>query len=433
MNRRITNLLMTTALAAGLALTSCVDREDPAMPTGYIPGQPGGNPNQPGNNPGSNPDDTPGKLPEFTKPETIKLTINGNEREYYKDSRIALTPALATTVPGYVVKGFTVNGTGKQLGELLAVEEGMRIKAYTAPTSLLTLSAAKTALAAATANDEINLEVTNLSSANISELGTAVKASKAKVHLIIPEGSTTQIPASSFAGCANLASVSLPASLIMVETNAFQNCTALRHVAFGGTGAFPLPGGVQNKTIDIPEEDFGKASDALFVSADINKTEYSLIPVRPGEGIYQLKNHYYKLINESNVWSFREIYYGDGVWWADSKISDPLEPGEISALTFLSQPQKEMVMLFSKAFAGCSAMETIILPDNISEISAETFSGCKNLAYVAIENRAIKVDDKAFVSIAEGAVVSVSGSIGTEGLNVLKNIFGPKNVVMICD
>lgn len=435
MNRKILNIALYAALATGLTLTSCVDREDPAMPTGYIPDNSGNNNPGGGNDtPGGTPDSDPGnKLPEFTKPETAAITINGNKHLYYKDSHIALTTGLAATAPGYTITGFTINGSSKKIGDLVAIEPDMRIRAITSPTSMLSLSEAADILAKAKAGDIINLEVTNLNSANISELGAAVKKSAAKVNLTIPDGSTTRIPASAFAGCANLTSVSLPAGLIMIESNAFQGCTSLANVAFNGTGSLPLPGDPAPKAPERDPDALNTAIQNLYTSAGTQTDLNSLIPVRPGQEIYQLNGRYYKLSGDNSALTFSEIYFGDGVWWKDSKLSEPMETGIISALQFISHPQKETTMLFGKAFDGCGAIQAISLPDNISEISAETFARCGQLTFIIIENRAIKIDDKAFLQPAEGAVVSVSGSMSSDALNTLKNIFGPKNVVSICD
>lgn len=146
------------------------------------------------------------------------------------------------------------------------------------------------------------------------------------------------IESSAFAGCSSLGEVDFPSSLFRIEQYAFSYCTSLKNVA--------LPEGLQV----IGESAFGGCG-AL-------------------EGI----------VIPSSVTSIgASAFWGTGI----KSISIPAGVPELNNYLFSDCANLEQVALSeglvkigTSVFLNCSKLSEITIPDSVTEISPESFSGC---------------------------------------------------------
>lgn len=410
-------------LAAGI-MQSCVDREDPAMPKGYsgnLPNQGQTNNNQ-DNNDASNGSNNP------DAPIQTSLTIGGAPFSCNPGTKIPLTANLIPVLPGNIIKEFKADGQAKPIGDILPATDGAKITASMVPTSQLTIEQAQTVLSQCKPHDIINLEVSDLTEKNIADLAEAIKNTKAKVNLVITEGSIQMVGDKTFMGCNQLTSVILPAGLEVVGPSAFQDCKNLAHVAF--CAAASTAKAKAESYFGSQDEDFAAAQKEIFQKMQLSDTEYSLLWLRPALNIAAIDGHYYIIEANGSKPAFSDIYYGNGVWWRDNVMSEPLNPSTISASTYNTSPRHaEKLAIFANAFKGCESLAVISLPRNVSDIAAGAFAGCTKLSFVDISNPQINIFADSFESIAENALAQLPESINDAALDNFKTTFGEKNVV----
>jgi len=89
------------------------------------------------------------------------------------------------------------------------------------------------------------------------------------------------------------------------------------------------------------------------------------------------------------------------------------------------------------AFAGCSRLKELVIPDSVTEIESGAFSGCTGLTSATVGNGIAYISTNVFsnlkelTSIAIGAGVTGIGDEAFKGCTKLTNIIIPENVTSI--
>lgn len=414
-------------MAGSVCISSCVDREMPAMPKGYTGGNPGGNSSSSsgsdGNANGSNGE------PESTK---ISITVGGAVQQYEPGTKIPLCGNLIPVLPGNIIKEFRADGNAKQLCDIVQAADGLKITASMAPTSMLTIDEAEKVLLSSKPKDIVNLEVTDLSEKNITNLAAAIKTTKAEINLVIPDGSIQIVADNMFQGCERLTSVILPAALEAVAPSAFKNCKNLRHVAF--CAAASSARGKSGSYFDFAGSDaYAKAVSDFIASKNLSPDDYSAVCLRPSKNIVSIAGHYYIIEgtpdSDKPTFKFTDIYYGNGVWWRDAVLSEPLNTSNIQASTYNTTPRTaEKLAIFANAFQGCESLSVVSLPKNVTDLAVGSFAGCTGLSFVDVGNYQINIYGNSFENMVANALVQLPVNINDAALDNFKTAFGEKNV-----
>ncbi|WP_297153668.1 leucine-rich repeat domain-containing protein [uncultured Ellagibacter sp.] len=182
-------------------------------------------------------------------------------------------------------------------------------------------------------------------------VGVGAKAFRFKGEVRSFRGSQNLIEVgdAAFDGCRNLAQVDFPGDLAMLGKRAFQHCTSLREVVFS--------------------ESLGCIDDATFQGA----TALSRI-VAPG-------------VVEINRYAFQRC--------------TSLVDVQFGALETIGR----------RAFAGCTELERIVLPDTVKVIGEEAFSGCQALREVVIPEGVEEIGPCAFRGCASLDAASIPDSV----------------------
>ena len=80
------------------------------------------------------------------------------------------------------------------------------------------------------------------------------------------------------------------------------------------------------------------------------------------------------------------------------------------------------------AFKNCSNLQTISLPNYLSEIKAETFSGCTNLSSVTLPTYATSIGDSAFARCQKLQNITIPSNVKTIGDSVFIACYSLNNV-----
>lgn len=185
----------------------------------------------------------------------------------------------------------------------------------------------------------------------------------AKVTYEGTEFDVTSIGAGAFSYCYKLTSITIPNSLTRIELNAFYNCNGLTAITIHngvesiGSSAFSGCSGLT--AITIPQSVTSIGSEAFEKCNSLTSVHITDI-----EAWCNIKfGDYY-----SNPLSYAHKLYLNGLEYNDLVI-----PNSITSIE-------------SNAFSGCRSLTSITIPNSVKSIGAGAFSGCSGLTSITIPN-----------------------------------------------
>lgn len=173
-------------------------------------------------------------------------------------------------------------------------------------------------------------------------------------NVILPD-SIEEISSEAFMNCTALETITLPASLEKLYRSAFEGCTSLKEVVFN--------------------ENLRTIEDEVF-SGCASLTEVNLPASTANLG--------------------EKVFNGSGV----THLTLPAE-----VISFYSQEDNTTLVsidmsaccvdsLYSDAFQDCTALETVILPANMTTVKTGAFRGCTNLRTLTLPTGAFAIEGK---------------------------------------
>ena len=177
-----------------------------------------------------------------------------------------------------------------------------------------------------------------------------------------------------FLYCSGLTSVTIPNSVTSIEDYAFWGCSALTSVTIGnsvesiGTQAFYMCSALTSVTIPksvtrIRDRAFGYCSG------------FTSIVVESGNSVFDSRNNSNAIIETAT----NTLLYG---------CSTTIIPDDVTSIG-------------DDAFSGCSGLTSVTIPNSVTSIGDDAFSGCSGLTSVTIPNSVTSIGDYAFSYCSE--------------------------------
>ena len=208
--------------------------------------------------------------------------------------------------------------------------------------------------------------------------------------VIIPESVTT-IGAEAFSGCTGLMSVIIPENVTTINSNTFYGCkgltsviipksvTEIRDGAFSGTGL---------TSVSFPE---GVTTIGMWVFSNCKSLKSIVIPKCVTNIGY---------LTFSGCTSLTSIIVEEGNLKYDSRNNcNAIIVTESNALLHGCENTiipEGVTTIGMDAFSGCTGLTSVIIPENVTTIGMNAFSGCTGLTSVIIPENVTTINKNAF-------------------------------------
>ena len=203
--------------------------------------------------------------------------------------------------------------------------------------------------------------------------GAAFKNCSRLINIIILNG-VTQIYEDAFAGCSSLTSITIPNSVTDIDYKAFARCSNLTSIAIG-SGLTHFSEGV-----------FDDCPRLKIITID------------------SANNHY---CSENN----------NSIYTKDHRTLMLVAQGVTGSFII----PNNVTTIWSKAFQGCTGLESITIPDSVTRIGYRAFSYCTSLTNIIIPNRVTKIEGDTFSNCSELISITMQNSITSIGMRAFKD------------
>ena len=259
--------------------------------------------------------------------------------------------------------------------------------------------------------------------------------------------SVTNIGISAFYGCSSLLSISIPNNVTNIDNNAFRGCTSLTSVTIPNSvmsiGDYAFYGCTGLTSITIPNR-------VTYIGEYTFKGCTSLTSVTIGESVSEIGKSAFESCTSltSVVWN--------AIHCVNFIIPDAPFPNSVTSFTFGEKVEHvpaylcyDMSVLASitipnsvtsiggDAFSGCSSLTSVTIPNSVTSIGTDAFQGCSSLSSVTIPNNVTSIEAGAFsgcsslTSITIPNSVTSIGSSAFDGCSSLTSVAIPSSVTSI--
>ena len=233
----------------------------------------------------------------------------------------------------------------------------------------------------------------------------------ASLKTVVITGGTIIAP-EAFAHCENLISVTLPDSVKRIEYYAFNGCSSLTSVTFG-SGVTTIAEGAfyecNSLTIlEIPDSVTSIGRDAFLGCSNLTEIVIPDSVTSIGECAFRdcirLTSITLPFIGNTRDQAYNR-YLGLIFGYGNSYVPSSLETVVITGGTSID----------ASAFAGCSSLISVTLPENVTSFGDSAFSNCTKLAEITFPENLTSIGQSAFLGCSSLTSVVVPDSVTSIG------------------
>ena len=245
------------------------------------------------------------------------------------------------------------------------------------------------------------LDCTNLTSVTIPNSVTyignyAFLGCSSITTVTIPSG-VRRIAEKTFASCFSLTSIKIPDSVKSIEESVFADCRSLTSITIpknvSTIGYNVFDGCLKLTSITVDEENQAYSSDGYGVLFNKDKTMLIQYPIGNERTTYDIPDSVVNIGSD----------YGEyGAFASCSSLTSITIPNSVKNIS-------------TGTFSHCSGLTSVIIPDSMTSIGNALFYGCSGLTSVTIPDSITKIDDLAFSDCSSLTSVTIPASIKSIG------------------
>ncbi len=375
-------------------------------------------------------------LKNVTLPKTLK-TISANAFRDCTGLESIIVPANVTTIGSSAFQGCTALKDVQLPDKLTTISDSAfrdctALKEMVLPDSVTTIGSSAFYMDEALESINIPSRLSTINSYTF--YGTALKA------VTIPTKVTT-ISTSAFRG-AKLRSVTIPQSVTTTGQYAFADNSQLTEVTvmegMQGFAAGVFSGCKNLSTITVPKSIQIFGEDAFNNCGSLKKVRYlgnwrqwCAVLFYPGnEPVLQADVRYSPsgTCGADVEWALESdgtlVLSGTGAMSSFASAGAPWNPQDIKKVIVESGITK----IGASAFAGCSGLEEVSLPNTVTQIDANGFSLCSNLERITLPEGLETVKSRAFSDCTSLVEITIPSTLQTIGVEAFDNCTGLETV-----
>ena len=269
---------------------------------------------------------------------------------------------------------------------------------------------------------------------NLDFLGSSVFENCINIESIKLPNGINEIKSYAFCGCSLLSNIHIPDSVLYIDEGAFANCGNLSNLSFSNNllyiGKSAFTGCASLTSIAFPES-----------LIEIDNYAFSnckqLEILKPGTNISGLGiDAFSGTIWETSL-SNGINYFGNVIYRFIGECPEYLSVNattkgisggafaNCSSLMYIEIPDN-VSYIGEQAFIGCSNLISIKLPDNLVKINADTFVGCTSLNNVDMSYNIISIGNRAFMCCSNLESITIPNSvknIGDDAFNSCEQLY----------
>lgn len=392
---------------------------------------------------------------EITNETSLEIPINPNNHDYGTDGKCKHCHKSAITVDGIVYTYIKTDGDSVGYYEVSGIsdekitEANIKSEIGGIPVKSINLSVSKNSLSLESIkipNSVTNVDVKNCKNLTYIAVDNdnpnysshdGILYNKDKTQLIcvpkainrgvtIPE-TVTSINAYAFSDCKNLTNVTIPDSVLSIGGNAFSGCTGLTSIT------------IPNNVTEIWRDAFINCNkletvywntqvqvlrlDGLIFSGCSGLTNVVIGGNVTNIPLYVFYNCTGLVVDSNNL----NYSSQDGILYNKDKTELIYVPKAINRSITIPE---SVTSIRDNAFSGCKGLTTVTIPNNVTNIGNFAFDGCTGLTSITIPNSVTNIGENAFRGCTSLRGITIPDSVKYIGYNVFKGCSGLKSVTI---